>query len=243
MIRYKQCIEKYFKNFLFLNRLWRVLVMKIENIFDNYYINESALSDYGFTKITGKYYLKKNLENYNFYVKFIITNDIFDVRVFDANDEEYLPFYIKSAIGGYNVRIKKEVEWLIKDVIKNCFNFINIREELLIYLQKKYSTIPEYPWKKDPTSVTLKTQTDKWFGLIMKIPYKYLKIEKEGKIDVLNVKNTPEKIKDLIDFKHYFPAYHMNKKYWISILLDSTIELSSVIELLDESYEIVNRKK
>ena len=33
--------------------------MKIENIFDNYYINESALSDYGFTKITGKYYLKK----------------------------------------------------------------------------------------------------------------------------------------------------------------------------------------
>ena len=77
----------------------------------------------------------------------------------------------------------------------------------------------------------------------MNIPYKYLKIEKEGKIDVLNVKNTPEKIKDLIDFKHYFPAYHMNKKYWISILLDSTIELSSVIELLDESYEIVNRKK
>ncbi|WP_435056293.1 MmcQ/YjbR family DNA-binding protein, partial [Thomasclavelia cocleata] len=73
--------------------------------------------------------------------------------------------------------------------------------------------------------ITLKTnETNKWYGLIMNIPYKSLKIEKEGKIDVLNVKNKPSKIEHLIDFKHYFPAYHMNKKYWISILLDSTID-------------------
>lgn len=76
----------------------------------------------------------------------------------------------------------------------------------------------------------------------MNIPYKSLKIEKEGKIDVLNVKNKPAKIERLIDFKHYFPAYHMNKKYWISILLDSTIDLNSVMNLLDESYEIVDLK-
>ncbi|WP_455683701.1 MmcQ/YjbR family DNA-binding protein [Thomasclavelia sp.] len=217
--------------------------MKVENIFECYFINEEALINYGFTKIEDEYYLKKDLENNNFYVRFIITNNIFDVRVFDANDEEYLPFYIKNAIGSFNVKIKKEVEWLIKDVINNCFDFTSIKEELLLYIKQKYNTMPEYPWKKDPASATLKTQTNKWYGLIMNIPYKYLKIEKEGKIDVLNVKNTPEKIKNLIDFKHYFPAYHMNKKYWISILLDRTIELSTVTKLLDESYEIVNRIK
>lgn len=217
--------------------------MKVENIFECYFINEEALINYGFTKIEEEYYLKKDLENNNFYVRFIITNNIFDVRVFDANDEEYLPFYIKNAIGSFNVKIKKEVEWLIKDVINNCFDFTSIKEELLLYIKQKYNTMPEYPWKKDPASATLKTQTNKWYGLIMNIPYKYLKIEKEGKIDVLNVKNTPEKIKNLIDFKHYFPAYHMNKKYWISILLDRTIELSTVTKLLDESYEIVNRIK
>ena len=219
------------------------LIMKIENIFDNYYINEDALIDYGFTKIKESFYLKKDIKDNDFYVKFIITNNIFGVRVFDNNDEEYLPFYIKNAVGSFNVKIKYEVERLIEEVINNCFNCINIKEELLMYLKKRYNTIPEYPWKKDPASATLKTQTDKWYGLIMKIPYKYLKIEKEGKIDVLNVKNTPNKINNLIDFKHYFPAYHMNKKYWISILLDSRIELNSVIELLDESYEIVNRIK
>lgn len=217
--------------------------MKVENIFECYFINEEALINYGFTKIEEEYYLKKDLENNNFYVRFIITNNIFDVRVFDANDEEYLPFYIKNAIGSFNVKIKKEVEWLIKDVINNCFDFTSIKEELLLYIKQKYNTMPEYPWKKDPASATIKTQTNKWYGLIMNIPYKYLKIEKEGKIDVLNVKNTPEKIKNLIDFKHYFPAYHMNKKYWISILLDRTIELSTVTKLLDESYEIVNRIK
>ncbi len=217
--------------------------MKVDNIFDNYSVNKKALSDYGFIKMKDGYCLKKDLENFDFYVKFIIGNNTFDVKVFEANGEEYLPFYIKKAGGSYSKKIKEAVELMINDIICHCFESINIREELLRYLKKKYDTNPNYPWKSDPTSITLKTnETNKWYGLIMNIPYKSLKIEKEGKIDVLNVKNKPAKIEHLIDFKHYFPAYHMNKKYWISILLDSTIDLNSVINLLDESYEIVDLK-
>ena len=36
-------------------------------------------------------------------------------------------------------------------------------------------------------------------GLIINIPYRCLNIDKEGKVDILNVKNTPEKINALID--------------------------------------------
>ena len=55
---------------------------------------------------------------------------------------------------------------MINDIICHCFESINIREELLRYLKKKYDTNPNYPWKRDPTSITLKTNvTNKWYGL------------------------------------------------------------------------------
>ena len=75
------------------------------------------------------------------------------------------------------------------------------------------------------------------------IDYKYpISMFKEGKVDILNVKNTPEKINTLIDHIHYFPAYHMNKKHWISILLDRTVQITQVEKLLDESYQLVTKK-
>ena len=79
--------------------------MKVDNIFDNYSVNKKALSDYGFIKIKDGYCLKKDLENFDFYVKFIIGNNTFDVKVFEANGEEYLPFYIKKARGSYSKKI------------------------------------------------------------------------------------------------------------------------------------------
>ena len=55
--------------------------MKVDNIFDNYSVNKNALSDYGFIKIKDGYCLKKDLENFDFYVKFIIGNNTFDIKI------------------------------------------------------------------------------------------------------------------------------------------------------------------
>ena len=39
--------------------------------------------------------------------------------------------------------------------------------------------------------------------------------------------------------KNIFPAYHMNKKHWISIVLDKNIKLEAIKELIDISYSLV----
>ena len=67
-------------------------------------------------------------------------------------------------------------------------------------------------------------------------------IDKEGKVDILNVKNTPEKINALIDHIHYFPAYHMNKKHWISVCLNRTVLDSEIFSLIVKSYECSSKK-
>ena len=118
---------------------------------------------------------------------------------------------------------------------------MDYRKILLNYVREKYGTIPEEPWE-DNNHATIKTSNSKkWYGIFMSIPYKTLGLDKSGKIDVLNVKLNPEVIKSLIDKKHFFPAYHMNKKYWISIVLDSDVDLNLVKSLIDESFNLVEK--
>jgi len=57
-------------------------------------------------------------------------------------------------------------------------------------------------------------------------------------IEVINLHNSEEEIKKLIDCKKYFPAYHMNKKHWCTICLDGTVELKEIYKLIDISYEL-----
>ncbi len=60
-------------------------------------------------------------------------------------------------------------------------------------------------------------------------------------VDVMNVKIDEDKIGDLIEKDGYFKAYHMNKKKWITILLDETLQDSQIMALIDESYKLINK--
>ena len=118
---------------------------------------------------------------------------------------------------------------------------LNYRKLLLDYVKEKYGTIPEEPWE-DNNHATIKTpNSKKWYGIFMSVSYKTLGLDKSGKIDILNVKLNPELIESLIDKKHFFPAYHMNKKYWITILLDSDMDLDLIKSLIDESFKLVEK--
>lgn len=214
--------------------------MNYNTIFDKYiFIQEKALIN-GFELIDGKYIIKKPLNENGFYAVFKITSYSLEINVYEEPDGEmYLPF--NSSYDGIFVNtIRENVNKVLEDILKTCFTLSDAKVILLDYVQKKYGTIPEAPWDYLEEYHTLKTaKKQKWYGLFMLIPYKYLGIKKDGKIHVLNIKVKPENIPSLIDNIHYFPAYHMNKKYWISILLDREVDLENVKNLLDNSYAIV----
>ena len=48
---------------------------------------------------------------------------------------------------------------------------------------------------------------------------------------------------ELIRENGIFPAYHMNKKYWITVLLDGTIPKKQVENLIDVSFLATGSKK
>ena len=76
----------------------------------------------------------------------------------------------------------------------------------------------------------------------MDIPYEKLKIEKDGIVDVINLKNIPEMIGGLRKEEGILPAYHMNKEHWITVLLDGTVDKEEIFDLIDISFELTMKK-
>lgn len=64
---------------------------------------------------------------------------------------------------------------------------------------------------------------------------------RDGRVDILNVK-----VSDAARAaaqEGCYPAYHMNKKYWISIALDDTMPDEAVWPLLAESHAFAAKGK
>lgn len=119
-----------------------------------------------------------------------------------------------------------------------------MREEIEEYINENYDILQEYPWKDTPNFTTFKHKNNKkWFALIMDIQYEKLKIEKDGIVNIINLKNIPEIIGGLRKEEGILPAYHMNKEHWITVLLDGTVPKQKIYELIDISYDLTKSKK
>ena len=57
----------------------------------------------------------------------------------------------------------------------------------------------------------------------------------------MNIKLPPAKITQLVDRVSFYPAYHMNKKHWLTVLLKKDLDMALVQELIAESYSLVEK--
>ena len=78
----------------------------------------------------------------------------------------------------------------------------------------------------------------KWFALLMNVPYRSIGIQKNGYVDILNLKCDPVLIKSLIKRRGFQPAYNMNNDEWITVLLDGSVTRNEIEALLAASYDL-----
>lgn len=116
------------------------------------------------------------------------------------------------------------------------------RKELFEWAKETYGTEPDYPWN-DWNCVLRHKHNNKWYALIMEIEETKLGINSDKIVDVLNVKCDPLLIGSLRMKEGFYPAYHMNKDKWISILMDGTVPANEIIELIELSYSLTKKEK
>lgn len=119
------------------------------------------------------------------------------------------------------------------------------RTELFALAERNYHTVPDHPWR-DTNAVLRHQDTKKWYGVVLSVSGEKIGLPEKNMADLLNIKCDPVLIGSLITQDGFFPAYHMNKENWISILLSDGAdpERDKQIEnLLDLSYEMTKIKK
>ena len=118
-----------------------------------------------------------------------------------------------------------------------------VTKQVVTHIMETYGQQPEFLWAGDNDTAAIRhPKTKKWFAaLMMRLPKEKLGISGGGKVDVLNLKRNPAAY--LVDNEHIFPAYHMNKEHWISVVLDDTTNQVELFFLIDESYRLVGPKR
>ena len=116
------------------------------------------------------------------------------------------------------------------------------RQDIFVWCKQQYDVEPDYPWN-DWNAVLRHKDNRKWFGLVLEVKGNKLGMDTEKMVDLINIKCDPVLIGSLLLRRGFFPAYHMNKDNWVSILLDAPENDEKIKSLLDMSYEMTRSRK
>lgn len=119
---------------------------------------------------------------------------------------------------------------------------LDMRDKVFKYAAETFGTEPEYLWSRLPDCAVLRRRdNDKWFAVIMDVKASKLGLSGQGKTDIIDIKCSPLMTGSLLGIKGIFPAYHMNKENWITVLLDGSVDEKQIMSLLDMSYELAGQ--
>ena len=117
------------------------------------------------------------------------------------------------------------------------------KQEFLKYCLDTYRTSPDYPFDEDfETAVLRHADNRKWYAIVMKVSRRKFGFDSNEVIDVVNLKLTTEMFGSFGAADGVYPAYHMNKLHWISVLLPDAP--NDVVQfLVNVSFEATKRSK
>ncbi len=112
------------------------------------------------------------------------------------------------------------------------------------HIRNEYGAEPEFLWpERYPTYCIFRHGGNKkWFALIGRIEWKSLGRDGKELVDIINLKFDNGQALDFAEnTPGVYPAYHMNKRHWITIALDGTLSDEMVMELVKKSYLLTDK--
>lgn len=200
------------------------------------------LISFGFTQNEHQYVYRCPILNQAFELTIVIDEAEVFTNVIDPRlNAEYCLHKISGAEGKFIGEVKKEYEQILSDIRNRCFVqnvFKNqLARDIINYAYEKFGDELEFLWNNLPKAAVLRHKiSQKWYAIFMKISARKLEIDEENEVEILNLKTKSEDIAKIIDMEKFFPAYHMNKKHWLTIYLDKIDNITEILPLISESY-------
>ena len=215
-------------------------------IFKAYQFNSKKAKEYGFIENQGVWTYSLTILKGDFLMKITVEDSDLTFQVFDQETGELYPqVHMESMRGTFVGSVREACLEELFDIRKACFEVQKFlcpqTKRIMALVQEKYGNQLEYPWEKSPDTAVLRHEDNqKWYAILMRIPWDRLDKGRDGLVEAVNLKH--DQVADLLSQNGIYPAFHMNKRYWISLPLDDTLTDEMVLELFERSWFLTSKK-
>ena len=218
--------------------------MSIETeLFRNYEADEIRLAGYGFLPDGDGLVYVRPLPEDGFEIVVRFDGEIRGKIMDTAAGGEYANFRIEGA-SGYSAGIRRKFVDLLTDIRDRCFtdrHFASPQARRVAeFIRDSLGGEPEFLWEKFPDYAAFRRKDSrKWYALICAVERFKLDHSSEDrrKVEIINVKIDSSKVGEILSLDGYYPAFHMNKKSWVSVILDDTLPDGEIFSRIRESYD------
>ena len=220
----------------------------MDSIFKNKKINLEKIVKYGFKLVCGEYSLDTEILDGQFKLLITISKEgqVTSTCIDVASGEEYVLHLLPNAEGVFVGKVREAIEDVLLDISEKCFEEDNFRcaqtKELVKYVSANYNDKPEFLWE-DENAVWRRKDNGKWYGVILTVKRNKFGFENNDLVEVIDLRADPADIDTLVDDKKYFRGYHMNKKHWLTIILDGSVSTDEICRYVDRSYDLAKKNK
>ena len=215
-------------------------------IFKAYQFNSKKAKEYGFIENQGVWTYSLTILKGDFIMKITVEDSDLTFQVFDQETGELYPqVHMESMRGTFVGSVREACLEVLYSIRKACFEVQEFlcpqTKRIMAFVQEKFGNQLEYLWEKSPDTAVLRHEDNqKWYAILMRIPWDRLDKGREGLVEAVNLKH--DQVADLLSQMGIYPAFHMNKRYWISIPLDDTLTDEKVLELFERSWFLTSKK-
>ena len=215
-------------------------------IFKAYQFNSKKAKEYGFIENQGVWTYSSTILQGDFLMMVTVEDGDLSFHVYDQETGELYPqVHMESMRGTFVGSVREACLEVLYSIRKACFEVQEFlcpqTKRIMALVQEKYGNQLEYLWEKSPDTAVLRHEDNqKWYAILMRIPWDRLDKGREGLVEAVNLKH--DQVADLLSQNGIYPAFHMNKRYWISLPLDDTLTDEMVLELFERSWFLTSKK-
>lgn len=160
-------------------------------------------------------------------------------EITDRETKEPYMLYQTGAHGTYVDEVRAALEENLKKLQETCFESAGSSGQAALvrdWIEKTWHIAPDYPWQEYPSyEVFRHPDSRKWFALLMVVSADKIGLDAQKPIAILDLR-AAGLAADKLKQTGFYPAWHMNKKYWYTIALDGTVADETLFTAIRESY-------
>lgn len=177
---------------------------------------------------------------------FVVSENQLETCLIDNESKDEYILHLTDAVGEFVGAIRTEYQAIIQKISDTCFEpkifKSNEAHNIISYIRDKYQNEFEYLWPRfSNNAIVRRADNKKWYALLLTVSGLKVGLSEDIPIEIIDLRYPADKMESLIDNKHYFPGYHMNKKHWISIRLDGSVSLPEIYEKIDTSFLLAQK--